>query len=268
MREDQHLGTGAYDPEKYWSARAEHSGGDCFNAVCVYGVPESENRHADRVQRALITAALRHIDLKDKNVLEYGCGIGRWLPFFHQYGCRWSGVDISQKMLELAAKRVPSIDFRKIEDLRIPHEDGQFDLVYTVTVLHHNYYEAQQRIVAEMARVCRPGGHVIFFEGLGNASQFNMFPRSKSEWIKLAEEHGMTCVWQRGARYRLLRDVAFKLQRLVRPAAAPAEQSETKPRACRKLVGRLELMFDHLLVPLLPDKYQTTALMLFRTRNR
>jgi hypothetical protein len=95
MREDRQLGTGPYDPEKYWGARARVNKDSCLSAVCVFGATKEENESAHRVQKSAIQKALKNLDIKGKYVLEYGFGAGRWIPLFKEYGSVWHGVDIS-----------------------------------------------------------------------------------------------------------------------------------------------------------------------------
>jgi SAM-dependent methyltransferase len=274
MTRDEHLGTGSYDPEKYWSARALHSEGDPLKGVCVFKATQDENRSADRVQRYLMRAALKHITLRGKDVLEYGCGVGRWVDFFQGYGLSWRGVDISDEMLAIATKRARGVELKKIQEGRIPYPEGSFDLVYSVTVVHHNPHEQQEKIVSEMARVLRNDGYLILYEDLGGRQHFNLFPRSVSAWTSLAQRHGFVPVWQRGVRYWLLRDLSFALWRRLRraasPGASPVSTQNSLPNGnslWRKLVGYLDLVVDPYLFRLVPCKYQTSAVMVFRRRG-
>lgn len=106
--DDWQLGTGSYDAERYWNARAIASSGKAYDAVCPFGAIEDENRSADKIQRLLMRQALDRIDLEGRRVLEYGCGTGRWIDLLREYGCVWTGVDLSSEMLATARKLHPA----------------------------------------------------------------------------------------------------------------------------------------------------------------
>jgi ubiquinone/menaquinone biosynthesis C-methylase UbiE len=69
-------------------------------------------------------------------------------------------LDRSAGMLGLAAGRLPGrAAVARAE--RLPVRDGAVDLVVTVWLLHLLPIEAADRVVAEAARVLRPGGHFV-----------------------------------------------------------------------------------------------------------
>jgi ubiquinone/menaquinone biosynthesis C-methylase UbiE len=94
-------------------------------------------------------------------VLDVGCGTGRHALWMAEHGATVTGVDFSNGMLEqLRAK--PGAEVRVIEhDLTqgLPLEASSVDLVTCCLVLEHVH--ALGPIVAEMARVCRPGGRIL-----------------------------------------------------------------------------------------------------------
>ncbi|MGE5609676.1 MAG: class I SAM-dependent methyltransferase, partial [Bacillota bacterium] len=79
-------------------------------------------------------------DLRDKRVLDLGCGFGWHCRYARQQGARFvTGVDLSEKMLARAqaATDDPAIEYRRcaIEDIDFPAE--QFDLVISSLALHY-----------------------------------------------------------------------------------------------------------------------------------
>jgi len=279
MAIDKHLNTGEYDPEKYWNARAQHSGGDLRKAVCVFAASEDENKSADRIQRHLMTRTFRilrkHGGIQGKKVLEFGCGGGRWVSFFRKYSCSWAGVDISHDMLNIARSQNKGVELARILGGHIPYPDKSFDIVYSVTVIHHNPHDAQDSIVSEMSRVLRDDGHLILFEDLGSTGGFNMFPRDRLGWIALTERHGMALTWYKGARYWILRDTAAAIKQKLRGqktlsrilAIAGEGIFDSKLEMWRKFVDRFDLLVDQYLLPFIPSQYHTTGIMVFKKRN-
>ncbi|MGI8421119.1 MAG: class I SAM-dependent methyltransferase, partial [Gaiellaceae bacterium] len=82
-------------------------------------------------------------------VLDVGCGVKPYYPFFEPYVSEYVGVDVVEN---------PAADLRgAIEAL--PVEDASFDLVLCAQVLEHCDDPAQA--VRELRRVVRPGGRVL-----------------------------------------------------------------------------------------------------------
>lgn len=238
MRPDEHLGTGPYDPERYWSARARVRDVDPLKAVCAFTATRLENRSMHRVQESALGRALDALPPGRRDVLDFGCGIGRWARLAAGRGRRWTGVDVSEAMLEIAAARHPGAAVAKVRDgWEIPFPDLAFDLALSVTVLHHNPYECQERIVGELARVLRPGGALILLENLGGPSSFNMFGRPPESWTALAAARGLHLVRWRGVRYWIVRDaIAERIAKVPRLA-----------RAWRRLASAADLGLDPVL---------------------
>ena len=90
-------------------------------------------------------------------VLEAGCGTGLILRAVAPVARAAVGLDLSQGMLAQARARGLDVVHGSVTDL--PFADGEFDLAYSFKVLAH--VEQIERALGEMARVVRPGGHVI-----------------------------------------------------------------------------------------------------------
>jgi ubiquinone/menaquinone biosynthesis C-methylase UbiE len=94
---------------------------------------------------------------RDARVLEAGCGTGMILKAVRPHAREAVGLDLSPGMLRQAHARGLPVVHASIT--RIPFPDGYFDVAYSFKVLAH--VEAIDLAMAELARVVRPGGHVL-----------------------------------------------------------------------------------------------------------
>ena len=116
-----------------------------------------------------VIECLRSLELKvdfSGAALDFGCGVGRLTRAMAAYFPECWGVDISPTMVRLAAEfnqDVPPCRFVLNEhgDLR-PFRDGQFTFVYSSIVLQHIAPRYSQQYLAELVRVLKPGGILVF----------------------------------------------------------------------------------------------------------
>ncbi len=98
-----------------------------------------------------------------KKVLEVGVGQGTDLVQFAKGGAEVSGIDITQRHLELAARnfavRHMHAKLAYATAAAIPFESDFFDVVYSFGVLHHTNNTV--RCLSECHRVLKPGGELI-----------------------------------------------------------------------------------------------------------
>lgn len=255
----------AYDPRSHWDERACRSAGDALRAACRDD--PLKNMGIDRVQRRVVNAAFRRIEMRLRpsgaRLLDYGCGPGRWVRRFQGRGYRYSGVDLVESMVELARAHNPGADIRPLDGDRIPFADAQFAVVTSIAVVHHNPYAEQQRILAELRRVLRPGGWLLLFESVGRHAGpgAGEFPRPLEEWVSVLAGLGLELRWHRGARYEILAAAAEKLARSAAPDGIPARAVRAAMRgALLRWVGAIT---DPWLLSALPAKYWTRVAMLF-----
>ncbi len=99
------------------------------------------------------------------DVLEVGTGAGRWASSFDPTQTRFVGIDAREDLVEIARANFPEGRFDRLgSDLLFPYEDESFDLVFSVTVMHHYPAPAKRTLLSEMWRVARPGGRLLFLE--------------------------------------------------------------------------------------------------------
>jgi phosphatidylethanolamine/phosphatidyl-N-methylethanolamine N-methyltransferase len=103
--------------------------------------------------------------LPGKDILEVGVGTGLALPLYES-GKRVTGIDLSAEMLDRARERVRRQDLRHVRGLHemdaeaMRFETGTFDIAAAMFVA--SVVPDPRRLVAELKRVVRPGGHILF----------------------------------------------------------------------------------------------------------
>lgn len=106
----------------------------------------------------------REVSGTAKRLLEYGCGIGRNIPFLRAAfpDATIVGSDISAASLEIARKVNPGIDFL----LERPDADvGMlFDVIFIAGVFHHIPVGKRAAVMKTLFRRLSPGGTIIVFE--------------------------------------------------------------------------------------------------------
>jgi ubiquinone/menaquinone biosynthesis C-methylase UbiE len=93
----------------------------------------------------------------NRDVLEVGCGTGLVLQRIAQFARRATGIDLSPGMLARARER--GLDVVEGSATQLPFESASFDVTCSFKVLAH--IPEVKLALREMARVTRPGGHVI-----------------------------------------------------------------------------------------------------------
>jgi ubiquinone/menaquinone biosynthesis C-methylase UbiE len=91
--------------------------------------------------------------------LDAACGTGRYAQALAERGHRIIGVDSSPDMLARACVRVPPGEFLLGDLHQLPVADSEVDLVVCALALTH--IPALEPVMAEFARVLRPGGHLV-----------------------------------------------------------------------------------------------------------
>jgi ubiquinone/menaquinone biosynthesis C-methylase UbiE len=103
------------------------------------------------------------------DVLDVGCQWGAWLAWCRQAwghdGGRLCGIDLMREWIDKGKARYDFLDLRHGSGDRLPWDDETFDLVHQGMVFS-SVLDADLRegIAAEMRRMVRPGGHVLWYD--------------------------------------------------------------------------------------------------------
>lgn len=93
-------------------------------------------------------------------ILEVGCGFGRVLEWVPE-GAGYFGIDISRHYVEEARARNPRKNWICGDATALPFLNESFDAVFCIQNTLGNMEGIEERVTAEMRRVCRKGGTQI-----------------------------------------------------------------------------------------------------------
>lgn len=150
-----------------------------------------------------IKILLKYFDAQSSlNIVEYGCGIGRNLPYFQKYFPNASvfATDISKVSLSVAKKKNKNVTFFVIEDANMFYE--KFDLIFIAVVYHHVHPTLRSEVTKEVYRLCKSMGKVAVFEH----NPYNILTR---KMVKECEFDADAVLLTRADLIKLFNDVGF-----------------------------------------------------------
>lgn len=124
-----------------------------------FSLAAQENRYAKKVLGPV----------KNKRVLDLGCGYGETAVYWALNGASVDAIDISSKMIRLAKKLAlknkvsKNCRFKQMVAEKLDYPDKSFDFVFGNGVLHHVEIEISMK---EIHRVLKEGGKAVFVEPL------------------------------------------------------------------------------------------------------
>lgn len=114
-------------------------------------------------------------------VLDVACGGGIVVCALARVVKHATGIDLTPAMLErarayAAEQGLTNVSWKQGDVLPLPYPDGSFSLVTSRFAFHH--FLAPQAVLAEMKRVCAPGGRVAVIDteaspDVAKAAEFN-----------------------------------------------------------------------------------------------
>src|SRR5258705_4890323 len=127
-------------------------------------VPLSASDAPDRFRIQLYHRTASQVDLSGKRVLEVSCGHGGGASYLVRTlrPASYTGLDLNRAGIDFCRKRhnLPGLDFVQGDAENLPFPDQSFDAVINIEASH--LYPQLPRLLAEVARVLRPGGHFLY----------------------------------------------------------------------------------------------------------
>ena len=128
---------------------------------------------------------------KGHQVLEIGCGTGCDLLQFAKHGAIATGIDVTDRHLELARRRVGDLaKVVKADARELPFLDESFDYVYSHGVIHHS--DEPHLIAREILRVLRREGRFnIHVYAKWSYNHFRGLQKLGRDWSRHVENSTM-----------------------------------------------------------------------------
>lgn len=128
-------------------------------------------------------------DLKDKKILELGCGAGEASIYFSLKGADVTATDISSGMLDvvqkLASRFSVTLKTQQAYSNHLPFAENSFDICYAANLLHHVDIE---ETLLEAKRVLKKGGLFVSWDPLAHNPLINIY-RKEAMNVRTEDEH-------------------------------------------------------------------------------
>lgn len=101
-------------------------------------------------------------DIKNKKILDMGCGYGRDTRYFSELGLVAMGIDFAEEGIKLATNYESNAKFSVGDVQNVPFGDNEFDICFCNCVVHWFTNEERKKAINEAYRVTKNGGLVVF----------------------------------------------------------------------------------------------------------
>lgn len=119
---------------------------------------EHDVSEVSKAQAAVILSWLERVGRQNLDLIEIGCGAGWLCSELARFG-HLTATDLSDSVLERAARRYPQVRFIAGDFMAMPFEPARYDVAIALEVLSH--VAEQGAFLAKAASVLRPGGYLM-----------------------------------------------------------------------------------------------------------
>jgi ubiquinone/menaquinone biosynthesis C-methylase UbiE len=98
--------------------------------------------------------------VKNKQVLDLGCGSGIFTNRLKTYGANIVGSDLSKTLIEIAKKDFPKIPFYVGDAQKTTFKKDSFDIVCSSLMIH--YIKDLNKLFKEVSRILKKDGKFVF----------------------------------------------------------------------------------------------------------
>jgi 2-polyprenyl-3-methyl-5-hydroxy-6-metoxy-1,4-benzoquinol methylase len=133
-------------------------------------------------QREVVVGWLETMGRRDLRVLEVGCGAGWLCDSLTRYGSL-TATDLSNHVLQRAAKRLPDVRFIAGDFMSLDFDSSGYDVIVSLEVLSH--VADQPAFIKKISSLLRPGGLLMLATQNRPQLERNDIPNPKPGQIRL-----------------------------------------------------------------------------------
>lgn len=153
---------------------------------------DSDEKYRFRIQ--LYRHVVSAVNLREKDVLEVGCGRGGGSSHIvkHLKPKSMIGIDFSEKAIDFCNRyySIDGLSFSHGDAESLPFEENTFDVVVNVESSH--CYGYMERFLREVYRVIRPNGYFLFADFRSKDKIFSLREQLKNSGFELLKEEIIT----------------------------------------------------------------------------
>src|SRR3989344_8752717 len=157
---------------RYWENRIANAGNN-IRAVGHKGFTNEENEIIYKAKFNILNKIFEKIKIKNKKVLDAGCGIGIFAKYYSDGGAKVYVTDASLTAIKLTKKNVPNLIRYNVSPLsKLVYKDNFFDIVHCFDALYHITDEKTWELTLhEFSRILKKGGYLVITEFWKNNSE-------------------------------------------------------------------------------------------------
>lgn len=184
-----------YNHSYFWDQRCKKFDHTGWNDEVIY-------KYDQPLRLRVIKKRINNIQgsIKNKKILDVGCGVGDFSIMFAKMGADITSIDISEEAIKKAKKRseeehIPcNLLVTSIKDMEFSPQS--FDIITSITVLQHIPDEELSLSIQKMIDSLKIGGYIYILETAPTTTDQSMIDseyqyfHTKKEWIELFENAG------------------------------------------------------------------------------
>ncbi|MFH1840859.1 MAG: class I SAM-dependent methyltransferase [Candidatus Shapirobacteria bacterium] len=153
-------------------------------------------------------------ELKNKTVLEIGCGSGLGAKIILKYFSprKILATDLDPRLIAIAKKNIQEkeITFEMADATKLNYKNESFDAVFDYGVIHHIPFPEWKRCLNEIYRVLKAGGKVFLYD-----VSIESFNTIYGKIIRLTSAHPYSKMYRKKEFINYLSEIGFKIIKKV-----------------------------------------------------